>query len=252
MPRKKNLDLAAELGEDVDVTEAEATAAAEIVPAGASPVVASAPVPAPPASFSLTADDLQRMITAAVTAAQQGNQALADAVTAGIAATRKPIPEGTDASNPRISVYNPLGDRDHPRPDLRWEVFLGTFDQKSKTLQRTYPYLADDLTVNEVIALNTLEPVVATLDFHGIGPTKVSVVPERDAVTDEITRLVIAVPTNVTGKGSTVKNMLPGPCGLVAQLTGRDFSTLSREDLAWFMAEHRAGRYVAEREPVAA
>lgn len=247
MPRKKNLDLAAELGEDVDVTEDEAVQAAAIV--APAPVVA--PV-APPQTFQMTEDGLQRMITAAVTAAAQGNQALADAVTAGIAATRKPIPEGTDASNPRISVLNPLGDRDHPRPALRWEVFLGTFDQKTKQVQRTYPYLTDDLTVNEVIALNTLEPITTTLDFHGIGPTRVSVIPERDAVTDAIYRLVITLPTNVTGKGSTVKNMLPGPCGLVAQLTGRDFSKLSGDELAWFMAEHRSGRYVTERKPVAA
>ena len=250
MPRKKNLDLAAELGEDVDVTEAEAAQASEIVapvPPPAAPVAA-----APAQTYNLTASDLQNMITAAVSAAAQGNQALADAVTAGIAATRKPIPEGTDASNPRISVFNPLGDRDHPRPTLRYEVFLGTFDAKTKQVQRTYPFLDDDLTVNEVIALNTLEPVSTTLEFHGIGPTRVSVVPERDAVTDEIQRLVITLPTNVTGKGSTVKNMLPGPCGLVALLTGRDYSKLSNDDLAWFMAEHRAGRYVTEREPVAA
>lgn len=250
MPRKKNLDLAAELGEDVDVTETEAVQAAQIV-APVAPVPVAAPV-APQASFSMTADDIQKIVAAAVHATSAGNQALADAVTAGIAATRKPIPEGTDASNPRISVLNPLGDRDHPRPTLRHEVFLGTFDAKTKQVQRTYPYLTDDLTVNEVIALNTLEPSVTTIEFHGIGPTKVSVVPERDAVTDEIHRLVIALPTNVTGKGSTVKNMLPGPCGLVAQITGRDYSTLAGEELAWFMAEHRAGRYVTERVAVAA
>lgn len=248
MPRKKNLDLAAELGEDVDVTEAEAEQAAAIV----APVVAVAPAAVAPQTFTMTAESLQGMITAAVQAAAQGNQALADAVTAGIAATRKPIPEGTDSSNPRISVLNPLGDRDHPRPTLRCEVFLGTFDAKTQQVQRTYPYLTDDLTVNEVIALNTLAPVTKTLDFHGIGPIKVSVVPERDAVTDEIRRMVITVPTSVTGKGSTVKNMLPGPCGLVAQITGRDYSTLQGEELAWFMAEHRAGRYVTEREAVAA
>jgi hypothetical protein len=247
MPRKKNLDLAAELGEDVDVTETEAAQAAEIV--------APAPVPVPVApaqTFTMTAESLQGMITAAVQAAAQGNQALADAVTAGIAATRKPIPEGTDASNPRISVLNPLGDRDHPRPTLRCEYFLGTFDAKTQQVQRTYPYLTDDLTVQEVIALNTLEPITTTLDFHGIGPTRVSVVPERDAVTNEIRRMVITLPVSVTGKNSTVKNMLPGPCGLVAQITGRDFSKLQGEDLAWFMAEHRAGRYVTEREAVAA
>lgn len=249
MPRKKNLDLAAELGEDVDVTETEAAQAAEIV-APVAPVVPVTPVA--PQTFNMTAEALQNMITAAVNAAAQGNQALAEAVTAGIAATRKPIPEGTDSSNPRISVLNPLGDRDHPRPTLRCEMFLGTFDAKTQQVQRTYPYLTDDLSVQEVIALNTLEPVTTTQDFHGIGPIKVSVVPERDAVTDEIRRMVITVPVSVTGKGSTVKNMLPGPCGLVAKLTGRDYSTLQGDELAWFMAEHRAGRYVTEREPVAA
>ena len=249
MPKKKNLDLAAELGEDIDVTEAEATEANAIV-AKVEPTLV--PPPAPPQTFTMTAADLQAMVTAAVTAAQQGNQALADAVSAGIAATRKPVPEGTDASNPRISVLNPLGERDHPRPALRYEVYLGTVNQKTNEVMRTYPYDTDDLAVQEVIALNTLEPINAKLNIHGIGEVKVSVVPERDPATDAITRLIIALPTNVTGKGSAVKNHVPGPCGLVAMLTGRDYSTLQGEELAWFMAEHRAGRYVTEREKVAA
>lgn len=252
MPKRKNLDLAAEMGEEIDVTEEQANDAREIVPISGTIVPNQGTPPAPPQTFSMTAADLQAMVTAAVTAAQQGNQALADAVSAGIAATRKPIPEGTDASNPRISVLNPLGERDHPRPTLRYEVFLGTVNQKTKEVMRTYPYDTDDLTVQEVIALNTLEPINTTLDLHGIGPTKVSVVPERDAATDEITRLVIALPTSVTGKGSAVKNHVPGPCGLVAMITGRDYSKLRGEELAWFMAEHRAGRYVTEREKAAA
>lgn len=248
MPRKKNLDLAAEMGEEVDVTEDQAVDAATIV----APEPIAVP-PLPSQALSLTVADLQALVATAVNAAQQGNQALADVVTQGIAQARKPIPEGTDASNPRISVMNPLGDRDHPRPLLKCEYFLGTQDPKSKQITRTYPFLDHDLTVQEVIALNTLAPGDYRAQLYDGTDIKVSVVPERNGATDELRRLVIVVPGYVTEKKSAVKNMLPNPCVLVSQMMGvPEYSKLSNDDLAWFMAEHRAKRYVTAREAVAA
>lgn len=244
MPKKKNLDLAAELGEEVDVTEEQANDANTIVPV--------APPPAPAAPISMGVADIQSIVQAAVAAAQGGNKEIADQITQGIAQARKPIPEGTDASNPRVSVYNPLGDRDHPRPVLKCEITLGTREGKDKPIQRTYPFMDDDLTVNEVIALNTLEPGNHKIDIHGLGPIALAIVPEYDSASDELKRLVIVVPPHVTQKGSQVKNNLPGPLQLVEQITGIHYGKLSADDLAWFMAEHRKKNYVAKREAVAA
>lgn len=251
--KRKNLDLAAELGEDVDVTEAESIAANEIVPAA---VVAPAPVAplAPMAPIALTLEQIQALMASATAGSAANNAALAEAVTQGIAQARKPIPEGTDHSNPRISDRNPLGERDHPSPKLKCEFYLGTQDATTKQVARTYPYEDGDLTVHEVIALNTLEPRNAAISLYGGGtPIKVSVVPEVDAASGDIRRMVLVIPATVTGKGSALKNLLPRPCELVAQIMGGpDYSRLSHDDLAWFMAEHRAKRYVSVRESVAA
>lgn len=250
MARRRNVDLEAELGADIDLTEEEANAAREEVIA---PAPAPAPVAAPAQPLTLTLADLQALVQTAVSAGQQGNADLAAIVTQGIAQARKPIPEGTDASNPRISTFNPLGDRDHPRPRLKCEVYFGTEDAKSHQISRTYPFNNEDLTVHEILALNTLQPGHYKAKLHDGTDIKVSVVPEVDGATDALRRLVIVVPGIVTGKGSALKNMLPGPCNLVSQIMGGpDFSKVSHDDLAYFMAEHRAGRYVSSRDTVAA
>lgn len=246
MPKRKNLDLAAEMGEDIDVTEEEANYANEIIEA---PVKAPAKAVAP--QMSMTVSDIQSIVTAAVEAASKGQANLADVVTQGIAQARKPIPEGTDASNPRISTMNPLGDRDHPRPRLKCEFFLGVKD-KSGQIQRSYPFLNDDLSVYEVIALNTLEPVSTKIRRLDDQIMPMEIVATRDPVTDEVRRMVMIVPHEVIGKGSLIKNTMPGPLKIVEQITGHDYDKLSNDDLAWFMAEHRAKRYVAVRESVAA
>lgn len=246
---KRIPEVAEAFGADPDEL-AEETEAPEPVPAPA-PEAPPAP-PVPPAALTMSVADIQAIVKTAIGASQQGNKDIAEMVTQGIAQARKPIPEGTDASNPRISVYNPLGDRDHPRPGLRCDVFLGTQDPKTKQISRTYPFNEEDLTVNEQIAFNTLQPGNYSVKLYDGKDIKVAVVPELDPATDELRRLVIVVPQVVTGKGSAIKNMLPGPCNLVAQITGKDFSALSRDDLKWFMAEHCEKRYVSEREVIAA
>jgi hypothetical protein len=246
MPRRRNLNLAGELGDDVDVTEDEALAAETLIPVA--PVVT--PPPAAPASFTMTAADLQNMVTAAVSAAQSGNAELAQAVTKGIADAREPIPE--NKIGPAISDANPLGERDHPRPGLKCDIAFGVQDRQTKVVQDTITIEAADLTAQEQIALNTLTPMQAVIKRLDGVPFKVSIVPTTDPVTDQVSKLTIVVPTEITGKGSLVKNMLPGPLSIVQQLTGRDFSTLAGEELAWFMAEHRAKRYVSVRELTAA
>lgn len=243
--RKKNLDLAAEMGEDVDVTEAEADAARELVPAPPAPPVAAAPL----APITLTFEQLQQLL-ASSKADPQSNADLVAAFTKGIENAREPIPE--NKFSPGISVFNVLGEKEHPRPGLKCEITLGTQDPKTKIIQQTYPFEDNDLTAQEQIALNTLEPCAGVVERLDGAKMKVSIVPTQDPVTDALTKLVIVVPADVTGKGSQIKNMLPSITNLVAQLTGHDYAKLSTDDLAWFMAEHRKKNYVAVREAVAA
>ena len=244
--KKRNLDLAAELGEDIDVTEEESIEANTRVAVAPEPV---APVPMAP--IALTLEQIQALMASATAGSAANNAALAESITQGIAQARKPIPEGTDQSNPRISDANPLGDRDHPRPLLKCEFFLGTQNADGK-VARTYPYEQGDLTVREILALNILQPGHFSIALHDGATIILSVVPEHDGATDALRRLVLVLPGVVTEKKSALKNMLPGPCGIVAQITGVDFSKLKGDALAWLMAEHRAGRYVASREEVAA
>lgn len=253
MPRKRNLDLEQEInGDEVDVTEAEANDANTIVTA---PVVEPAS-PAPLGTVSLTFDQIKELMS-------MSGQSAADLMATAMAAqsktnaeaaarVRNPIPEGTDASYPRASVLNPLGEKDHPRPGLKCDFYLGTRMPKTGQVQRTYPFVADDLTAQEQIALNTLEPGSAKIELLDGAEIKVDLVATRDDITDAITRIVLVVPQHVIEKKSAVKNMLPSICKIVEQITGHNFAKLSTDDLAYFMAEHRKKNFVAEREKVAA
>ena len=246
MPRRKNLLVADALRDDdapeIDVTEDEAADAAEMVPAA--PIVASPPA-APTAPIAMSLADLQALLKANSESQASGNAALADALTSGIIKAQQTIHENKLA--PGVSTFNVLGDRDHPRPGLKCDIFLGTQDAKSKQVHRTYEFVAADLTAQEQIALNTLVPAQVVVERLDGAPMKVQVIPELHPVDESLTRLTIVVPGDVMAKGSQVKNMLPGPLNLVNQITGRDFSKLSHDDLKWFMAEHRAKRFVAER-----
>jgi len=259
---KKNLLVADALRDpddpeiDVDEDPGDEDDAPDEIP----PVHVAAPVtvetPALPAAgaVSLTMEQLQAIISGAVTAATaagtQGMQSIADSVRLGIEQSRTPIHE--NQIHHGVSALNPLGDTLHPRPGLKCRMTRGIQDAKTKVISESYPWEADDLSGYEQIALNTLEPAHAIVNRLDGVQMKVTIVPERDPVTDALTKLTVVLPTDVMQKGSQVKNMVPDALNLVLQITGRDFSKLSNDDLAWFMAEHRAGRYVAEREPVAA
>lgn len=244
MPKRKNLDLAGEMGEDIDVTEEEAMDAAQIV-AVAPPVVAAIPV----APISLTFEQLQTLLASAH--GKQDQSGLVEALADSIARSREPIPE--NKFSPDVSVFNPLGERDHPRPGLKCEMFLGTQDAKTKQVNRTYPFLSGDVTAVEQIALNTLHAIEPTnIELLDGSAIKVSVYAELDPVSDALRRLTMVVPQSVMQKGSQIKNMLPPITNIVEQLTGHNFAKLSKDDLAWFLAEHRAKRYVAVRDAVAA
>lgn len=246
MPRKKNLDLASELGEDIDVTEDEAVEASAIV---APVVVEPAPVAAPSAPIAMTLEQLRALLAANSASSQQHTQALADALTQGIKQAQPQRP--SNEVHPEVSEQNPLGERDHPRPGLKCKITLGIQDAKTKQIQPTYPFEADDLTAYEQIALNTLDQGEYQVRLFDGRAIKMQIIAEHDHL-DRLQRMVLVVPQHVTQKGSETRNMLPGPLALAQQISGHDYSRLSLDDLAWFMAEHRAGRYVSARESVAA
>jgi hypothetical protein len=84
---------------------------------------------------------------------------------------------------PQKSVFNPLGERDHPRPPLRYEFFLGP-----------YPLEAQTLLSKEIEYLNRLEP--GTYDVTKGDGTVVSfyVIPKFRLDGRSIERITIAFP----------------------------------------------------------
>lgn len=234
---------------EIDLTEEEVNAIVEPVaePIPEPPVVAAPAMPSAP--IAMTLEQLQALLAANSASTQQNTQALADALTQGIKQAQPQRPSNEIA--PDVSDANPLGERDHPRPGLKCKITLGIMDPKSRQIQPTYPFVAEDLTAYEQIALNTLSKGEYQVKLYDGRPIKVQVVEEFDAL-DRLQRMVVIVPQHVTQKGSETRNMLPGPLALVQQMSGTDYSRLSLDDLAWFMAEHRAGRYVSERVAVAA
>ncbi len=238
--KKKNLDLAAEMGEDIDVTEAEANDANQHVPP-------PAPVAAPLAPITLSFEQLQQLLGMSRNDSASG-AAIAEAITKGIQQTKRH--ENTET--PGVSVFNPLGDRDNPRPGLKCKMFLATQDPNTSAVRPAFPFEDDDLTAYEQIALNTLEPWQGVINLLDGSQIKVSLVPTYNAITDTLEKLAVVIPARVIEKGSHIKNMVPSLTNIVEQITGRNYAKLSNDDLAYFMAEHRKKNYVAVRESVAA
>ena len=68
---------------------------------------------------TLTMEQLQLLIKTAQ-GGNTGNVDIAKAITAGMQQVKEPIPE--NKRSPEISVFNPLGDRDFPRPGFKCEL----------------------------------------------------------------------------------------------------------------------------------
>lgn len=248
MKKKVIPEVAEAFGADPDELAEQADAPEIVEPVAPPPPVVAQPVAAAQ-PITMTFEQLQALMAANSASTQQNTQALAAALTQGIKESQPQRPSNEVA--PGISDLNPLGERECPRPGLKCDFTLGIKDPKSGQIQRTYPWEADDLRADEQIALNVLPPGEFRVRLYDGYEIKVQVVQQFDDL-DRLQRTVIVLPQQVTQKGSDKRNMLPGPVNLVAQITGKDFSTLSLDDLAWFMAEHRSGRYVSERTAVAA
>jgi len=198
--------------------------------------------------------DIAAIVKAAVEAALSAGRAntedLSDAITKGMQQVATPKHENVESNG--VSHANPLGDLKHPRPGLKCEMWWGVIADDGK-IGRAGELLAGDCTVWEQLALNMLEPVKGVIECHDGDPIKIAIEPKHNSITGELERLILALPQGIVGAGSERRNMVPDWTNIVYQLTGCDFRPKSlpfpakADDLAWFMAEHRAGRYVAVR-----
>ncbi len=147
---------------------AQAAPESEVAPA-------AAPVPAMPAGIDPNVLALaqallqgQREINAETVKAQ------ADAYAASMKVAMKP----ENADPPLISDFNPMGDRDHPRPELKCPFTMNGAELPKELL-----------TVEEIVLLNQLEPdhyrITKTDDTQVI----VSVVAEHDSASGLLTKM---------------------------------------------------------------
>jgi hypothetical protein len=114
-------------------------------------------------------------------------QALAQTMAQGQLATAQAIreqngPRDNPMGSPLISEFNPAGDRDHPRPDLRCPVtFCGAECPR------------DCFTVEEIDLINTLEAGVWSVQKSDGTMARFAVVPTVDQATGTWTKLDLSV-----------------------------------------------------------
>lgn len=105
---------------------------------------------------------------------------------------------------PMISVFNPRGDRDHPRPELKCKMeWVG------------YPLDRDSLTADEIALLNAAEPGEFTFHRTDGSPEKLTVTPLTSA-TGRLEKLSFYFPC----RGDNRHN-LPGLAHLLQQVQGK-------------------------------
>jgi hypothetical protein len=137
----------------------------------------SRPEPRTPATFS--GDQFDRLIDAI-----KGNQAGRIEAEAEIhaLAMRKQLSPQNEVS-PQISVFNPFGERDHPRPPLQCEFFLGP-----------YPLEAQTLLMKEIEYLNKLVPGSFEVTKSDGSTVPFHVIPKFRLDGRTVERLTIAFP----------------------------------------------------------
>lgn len=99
--------------------------------------------PSPDKPVAFTGEQFDRLVDAI-----RGNQTDRVAAEAEIhaLAMRKQL-HPSNETTPAVSIFNPLGERDHPRPDLVCEMFIGP-----------YPLEKQTLLAREIELLNKLQP----------------------------------------------------------------------------------------------
>jgi hypothetical protein len=136
--------------------------------------------------------DIQGIVAAVIAAMQANGQSQAEAIAAAMKeaanSAREPIPE--NKVSPGVSVFNPLGEREHPLPPLECDTFWGVYDDDGKIAPA---FEMVNLKREEIEGLNTItqgEYLVERTDGQK-GLVKVQV---RKDLNGKPTRKVIAVP----------------------------------------------------------
>jgi len=140
---------------------------------------ADAPAAPVRGNVGFTADQFDRLIEAI-----KGNstdQVEAQAQIHALAMRKQLRPE--NETHPDMSVYNPRGERDHPRPQLVCEMFLGP-----------YPLERQTLTVKECELLNQLEPGLYDITKADGSVVPFHVIPRMRVDGRTIERITIAFP----------------------------------------------------------
>lgn len=105
-------------------------------------------------------------------------------------------PKDDYRNDPKISVFNPLGDRDHPRPELLGDIYWAG-----------YLLRGDELTKHEIDLLNQVQPG----DFEimsrdgGMLPFKVR---DLDPGSKDVRKLLILFPCMTADQRMSLPNMV--------------------------------------------
>lgn len=171
-----------------------------------------APAPAPFDMQAFAGALATALSTALAQSGQVTAQAVQDATAEALRSARAKIPE--NETHPDISVYNPDGERDHPRPGLQCEMFLGQYDEDDQVTP-AFAIEGDRCTKQEQILFNQVRPGVFTVRRNDGKTGRVIVQGRRDANGD-LQRLVIAVPHGWLGKDQQAQ--MPSQVSMAEQL----------------------------------
>jgi hypothetical protein len=195
---KRNIDLEQELSDDRENYEPGPEPVAAVPPPALDvPAVVASVVPAASPDF--------HTIVAALAEALRGSTVSA------IEATKEPKRNREDFEYERISAYNPLGDKDHPRPELECQTFRAIIDEEdpSRPPAAYIEMVTDTMTREEIEAVNFLQPQTTTIEMNDGSrvPFVVYVKRENGQPDGRPTRKLLALPKKCYGKD--LRNSVP-------------------------------------------
>jgi hypothetical protein len=167
-----------------------------------------APVAIPP--------EMQAVVAAM---AQSMAKAMVDAQTAGAQAIQSISgPRDNPNGSPLISALNPLGERDHPRPELRCPTFFCGTEQEREAC-----------SLEELTFLNLIEPGRYRVQKTDGSYAVMTVYPEVDSASDRWIKLHIVLPgiKDQTGLG---RQNWPSMLTLLAQAMGLEVPRMAALD----------------------